>query len=37
MAAQARDSGQVLDSMTLDQMQVLWDRAKDAERGKGRA
>ena len=37
MAAQARDSGQVLDSMTLDQMQVLWDRAKDAERSKGRA
>ena len=32
MAAQAHESGQALETMTLDEMNVLWDRAKDAER-----
>ncbi len=36
MAAQADESGQTLETMTLDEMQVLWDRAKDAEKGEGR-
>jgi len=32
MAAQAHESGQSLEGMPLDEMQVLWDRAKDAEK-----
>ena len=37
MAAQAEANGQSLDTMTLDEMNVLWDRAKDAEKqGDGR-
>ena len=32
MAAQAHESGQALETMTLDEMQVLWDRAKDSEK-----
>ena len=32
MAAQAEENGQALENMTLDEMQVLWDRAKDAEK-----
>jgi MazG family protein len=32
MAAQAHDSGRALESMSLDEMQVLWDRAKDSEK-----
>ncbi len=32
MAAQADESGQALETMTLDEMQVLWDRAKEAEK-----
>ena len=37
MAAAARDGGQALETMTLDEMQVLWDRAKVAEKGDDRA
>jgi ATP diphosphatase len=33
MAAQAHDSGQAFETMTLDEMNVLWDRAKVAEKG----
>ena len=36
MAAQARENGQVLESMTLDEMNVLWDRVKDGEKSKER-
>ena len=32
IASAARESGQQLESMTLDEMQVLWDRAKDEEK-----
>ena len=32
MAAQAHESGQALENMTLDEMQVLWDRAKVSEK-----
>jgi uncharacterized protein YabN with tetrapyrrole methylase and pyrophosphatase domain len=32
MAAQAKENGQALETMTLDEMNVLWDRAKDKER-----
>ena len=37
MAAQAKENGQALENMTLDEMQVLWDRAKAEEKGKDRA
>ena len=36
MAAQARENGHVLESMTLDEMNVLWDRVKDGEKSKER-
>jgi len=36
MAAQARKNGQSLETMTLDEMNVLWDRAKDREKSKER-
>jgi MazG family protein len=36
MAAQARETGQALETMTLDEMNVLWDRAKDKEKSKER-
>ena len=36
MAAQARENGQVLETMTLDEMNVLWDRVKDGEKSKER-
>jgi MazG family protein len=36
MAAQARENGQALETMTLDEMNVLWDRAKDAEKDEQR-
>jgi MazG family protein len=36
MATQARETGQALESMTLDEMNVLWDRAKDREKSKER-
>jgi nucleoside triphosphate diphosphatase len=36
MAAQARENGQSLETMTLDEMNVLWDRAKDREKDKER-
>ncbi len=32
MAAQAHESGQALETMTLDEMQVLWDRVKVSEK-----
>ncbi len=32
MAAQAHESGHALETMTLDEMQVLWDRAKASEK-----
>ena len=34
MAAQARENGLGLETMTLDEMQALWDRAKETEKGK---
>jgi nucleoside triphosphate diphosphatase len=34
MFAQAKASGRDFEGMTLDEMNVLWDRAKEAERGK---
>ncbi len=36
MAAQARENGQSLETMTLDEMNVLWDRAKVREKSKER-
>ena len=36
VAAQASEGGQTLETMTLDEMNVLWDRAKAAEKAKGR-
>ena len=36
MAAQAKENGQALETMTLDEMNVLWDRAKDAEKDEQR-
>ncbi len=33
MAAQAHENGQALEAMPLDEMQVLWDRAKVEEKG----
>jgi nucleoside triphosphate diphosphatase len=33
MAAQAKENGQALETMTLDEMNVLWDRAKGEKRG----
>ena len=35
MITQAKASGKELKGMTLDEMNVLWDRAKEAERGRG--
>ncbi len=35
MITQAKASGNELKGMTLDEMNVLWDRAKEAERGRG--
>jgi uncharacterized protein YabN with tetrapyrrole methylase and pyrophosphatase domain len=32
VAAQANENGQTLETMTLDEMNVLWDRAKAAEK-----
>ena len=32
MLSQAKASGRELKGMTLDEMNVLWDRAKEAER-----
>ena len=34
MFAQAEAGGRDFEGMTLDEMNVLWDRAKEAERGK---
>jgi tetrapyrrole methylase family protein/MazG family protein/ATP diphosphatase len=34
VAAQANENGQTLEKMTLDEMNVLWDRAKAAEKSK---